>query len=210
MNIVKPKLQWRTDPSVNPLILSKVDSIALHHMAHTTWTIYDVHNAHLQRDGGSWKGIGYNYWISLDGTVYEGRGLNEGAGVLNHNGHVISIGFQGDYDNANKVMPDAQYNSGVELIQWLKSQIERIQTVAGHKYWGGTECPGRYFPLDEMISGKLRGSQPVDTWKYDGLKSLVSAGLVNDYDGWAKKINDPLPAWAAFIILNRIYEKVKG
>ena len=29
-----------------------------------------------------WVAIGYNYWIGFDGKVYEGRGLNKGAGVL--------------------------------------------------------------------------------------------------------------------------------
>ena len=135
------------------LNLSKVDSIALHHMAHPTADILEVQRWHLNQ---GWRAIGYNYWIGFDGAVYEGRGLNLGAGVANQNGHIISIGFQGDYDKPQS-MPDAQFNAGIDLIAYLKGKIPTIKKLGGHRDFMATDCPGKYFPLDEFQSGKKRG-----------------------------------------------------
>ncbi len=54
-------------------------------------------------------------------------------------------------------MSDEQFNAGVELIRYLKSIVPWINTVAGHKNWGGTVCPGRYFPLEMMIAEATGG-----------------------------------------------------
>jgi len=160
MNIVKPNWHWRLDPAVSPLKLEEVDSIALHHMAHPTADIWEIEKWHLDRDNRTWKGFGYNYWIGFDGSIYEGRGLNQGAGVLDNNSHIISIGFQGAYEpstkyKCNSIMPEAQYLSGVELIRYLRRLITTIKTIDGHKHWQNTSCPGKYFPLAVMITEAL-------------------------------------------------------
>lgn len=158
MNIVKNNINW--NGSLIPLNLKQVEGIALHHMAHSTWNFNDVHAFH--RDSRGWLGIGYNYWIGFDGTVYEGRGLSQGAHVKGYNEKLIGIGFQGDYDDLNGSMPDAQYNAGVELIKWLKDQIPTARVVHGHSHWQSTACPGKHFPLVEMISLKKRGKEPIE------------------------------------------------
>lgn len=155
MQIVKANLQFRE--RLQPLNLAKVDGIALHHMAHPTWTLEDVHRAHLAR---GWAGCGYNYWIAKNGTIYEARGLHVGAGIAGHNSHLIHIGFQGDYERVDKEMPDAQFNAGVWLIQYLRQRVPTVRVVNGHRHWAATACPGRYFPLAEMLAGKYRGQQP--------------------------------------------------
>jgi N-acetylmuramoyl-L-alanine amidase len=153
MNIIKSNINW--NGSLIPLNLNNVEGIGLHHMAHPTWKFNDVHFFH--RDSNGWVGIGYNYWIGFDGTIYEGRGLNQGAHIKGYNDKLIGIGFQGDYDGLNSSMPDAQYNAGVELILWLKAQIPTARVVHGHKHWASTACPGKNFPLVEMIGLKKRG-----------------------------------------------------
>lgn len=150
MQIQKGNFTWRSP--LTPLDLTKVDSIGLHHMAHLTADEYEVERWHKARENGTWKGIGYNYWIGFDGRIVEGRGLNEGAGVLNNNGHIISIGFQGNYDII-KEMPKSQYDAGIWLIQFLKQKVPSIKIVDGHKKWNPTSCPGKYFPLEEMVKG---------------------------------------------------------
>lgn len=139
MFIVKPKLKWNGKLEPFYSVKLSIDSIALHHMAHPTWTFEDVHRYH--RDVNKWIGIGYNWWIGFDGTIYEGRGFNKGAGVANNNSHILSIGFQGDYERVNKEMPKAQYEAGVELIRWLREQVPTIKTIDGHKHWNNTSCP---------------------------------------------------------------------
>jgi len=146
VNFYLPELKLTGE--LTPLDLNKVDSIALHHMEHATATFYDVERWHVEDNG--WRAIGYNFWIDFDGTVYVGRGLNLGAGVGNHNGHVISIGFRGDYHENGAVMPSAQYEAGVNLIKWICGEVENVTKIGGHNSWNNTDCPGTDFPLNEM------------------------------------------------------------
>ncbi len=163
--------QQRINGRLKPLNLARVDSIVLHHMAHETADVKIVECWHV--DGNGWNAIGYNYWIGYDGAIYEGRGLNVGAGVANHNSHIISIGFQGDYDK-NDIMPDAQFNSAIDLINYLMPFLPNCKAIKGHRDFGGSVCPGNYFPLEEMK--KLR-------------KRSVSAMIYN-------YIDENMPEWA--------------
>lgn len=49
-----------------------------------------------------------------------------------------------------------------------------------------------------------------EAWKYDGINGLTEAGLLSDKEGWMKKVNEPMPVWAAMILLNKIFKAVKG
>lgn len=153
---IKPKWHWRQPPENNPLNPDAIDGIAAHHMEHPTADIWDVESWHLQNDSRSWKGFGYNWWVSKDGSLYEGRGFNQGSGILNHNHHVISVGFQGGYHPSEKfecdrAMPEAQLKAGLWLIiEYLKPKLPNLQVIDGHKYWNNTSCPGIYFPLNKF------------------------------------------------------------
>jgi N-acetylmuramoyl-L-alanine amidase len=208
MYIIKPNFEWRSP--LSPLDLKRVSSIALHHMAHETADEHTIHRWHLERDNGTWKGFGYNYWIGLDGRVIEGRGLNEGAGVKDHNKTIISIGFQGNYD-AIKDMPKAQFEAGVELIQWLKPKLPNLKAVDGHNRWNPTSCPGRYFPLKQMIDAADE-SVNVDAihWKTKIIKEAFSEGLIYDFEKWEENKDEPMPVWAALATALNIIKKLKG
>lgn len=191
MNIIKPAWHWRILPESDPLYLPNIDGIALHHMAHPTADIWEVEKWHLQRDGYTWKGFGYNWWIGFDGTIYEGRGFNVGAGVLNENWHVISIGFQGNYyptpDLAYQTeMPEAQLRAGKELIAWLLTKLPRKDIIIdGHSRWQATGCPGAYFPLKELQGGAkvLRiGNKGKEVEELQSKLNILGYGLVVDGD----------------------------
>lgn len=186
MKIVKTKLDF--DGGLIPFVKTKVDGIALHHSDHPTWGIKEIHEFHKNSRG--WSGIGYQYFIAKDGTIYEGRGANIGAHVKDENSHLVGICFQGNFDENDKTMSDAQFNSGVYLIQFLKSTYPNVKKVDGHKAWSPTACPGKYFPLEEMKIGKLRG-QTVSKNKQDGLDAvgvLHKAGLISNLEEWRKKV----------------------
>lgn len=153
---------------LQPLNLKKVDSIALHHMAHPTADVKTVESWHI---GQGWRAFGYNFWVAFDGTVYEGRGFNMGAGVENQNYHIISIGFQGDYHSKNVKMPDAQFNAGVDIIKYVFGKVPTIKKIGGHRDYMATACPGQYFPLEEMKSLKKRD---VNMTLDDAIKILKS------------------------------------
>jgi major intracellular serine protease len=196
MEIKKANIKWRYP--LTPLNLKKVTAIALHHMAHPTADIPTIHQWHLQRDNGTWAGFGYNYWIDFEGNIYEGRGLNIGAGVAGKNSTVISIGFQGDYERVNKTMPDKQFEAGVWLINYLKNKIPSIKQVEGHKYWGGTVCPGRWFPLEEMKTASVPDFSFLDDtgrqhyYKYgyrgQGITVAVLDSGINEHEDLKSKI----------------------
>lgn len=137
---------------LTPLDLTLIDSIALHHMDHPTADFYEVERWHLNQ---GWSAFGYNFWIDFDGNVYVGRGWNRGAGVANQNSHILSIGFQGDYEVANTSMPEAQFQAGVELIKWLQEQVPTAQEIGGHGDFSATLCPGKYFPLADMVAAAV-------------------------------------------------------
>lgn len=147
--------------TLQPLKLSKVDSIALHHMA-TDADIKQIEAMHIAQ---GWSAIGYNFWVGFDGVVYQGRGFNVGAGVKNQNSHIISIGFQGDYHNKKRAMPDAQFNAGIDIINYVLSQVPTIKKIGGHKDFMATACPGQYFPLSEMQSLQKRGDLTVSQYE---------------------------------------------
>ena len=203
MEIKKIPNQIITQP-LQKLNLSKVDSIALHHMAHPTADIKTVEKWHINQ---GWRAIGYNFWVALDGTIYEGRGFNLGAGVTNQNGHIISIGFQGDYHSSDIKMPDVQFNAGIDIIKYVIEKIPTIKNIGGHNNFMTTDCPGQYFPLNEMKTLKKRETimQKELTEVNDIVWEYVHRNIISDTDLWLKKLEkDKNAYWLARKALNYI------
>lgn len=147
-----PPLSFRS--KLTPL--KKVEMIILHHMAHKTADIHSVHNYHRSRtytnSSGKtvyWSGIGYNYFITFDGIIYEARGLNVGAHTLNYNNRSIGIGFQGDFQQQQ--MPDAQLKAGAALCKKLLQDHSLTEkNIKLHKDLSATACPGKNFRFTEL------------------------------------------------------------
>ncbi len=160
MGIKKPDLSW-SSPLVP--ITSPIVKLVQHHMAHITWTIFDVHAFH--RDSNGWKGVGYNYWIAFDGTIYEARGRNVGAHAgANWNGRSLGVGYQGNFETQQ--MTDAQVKSGA----WLNAKLAQeegltVDDIIGHKDISATLCPGKNFRMAELRqeTAKLLGGGSVGT-----------------------------------------------
>lgn len=158
VKINKPNLKF--NGTLTPINKSKVTHIVQHHMMHPSWGINDVHNYH--KNGNGWAGIGYNFWIAFDGTIYEGRGFNIGAHVKGHNSTSIGIGYQGDF--TKQKMTDAQVKSGAELIKWLQGQLPKKAVIVGHKDLAATTCPGENFrmvDLKKAVNNNKPASKPV-------------------------------------------------
>ena len=168
--IIKQPLQY--------LELSKVDAIALHHMAHPTADVKTVEGWHINQ---GWRALGYNFWVGFDGTVYEGRGFKLGAGVENQNGHIISIGFQGDYHSKDTKMPDAQFNAGVDIIKYVMEKVPSVKKIGGHGEFMATACPGKYFPLEEMKTLEKRNEYFTDisnSYAEETINELYEMGII--------------------------------
>lgn len=226
MEIIKKQLKWRNGATAPTPILpkTKIDSIALHHMAHPTWTFDEVHAFH--RDTRGWQGIAYGWWVDFKGNVYEGRGFAQNAGVKDQGSHIIDIGFQGNYEPGKVAyqgsMPDAQFNAGVELIQWLKPQLPNLRVIHGHKYFSPTTCPGQNFPLVEMVSLKKRGGTPVKDkltqfddvpaghWAESAIASVAAQGIMIGKSDKLFAPNEPLTRAEMAVLLTRFDKYLKG
>lgn len=184
MDIIK--YTYRRDESkLENIDANDIDSIALHHMDHSTASIDEVCDWHMDENG--WNFIGYGYWIGFDGKVYECRGykfLN--AAVAKNNNHIVSIGFQGNY-NEDVPMPEAQFDAGFELIIYLKTILPNLKIIAGHNYWNKTSCPGKYFPLESMIKGAealFNDENQIADYAKESVRKLYELGIIKgDTDG---------------------------
>lgn len=117
----------------------------------SNWTVQMIHNMH--RSENEWAAIGYHYYVRLDGSIYRGRPDNAvGAHCQGYNTNTLGIAFEGNYDKRTS-MPDDQYNAWCELKAYLINKYGNIP-VYGHKEKGSSECPGKYFPLDKVKTGK--------------------------------------------------------
>lgn len=182
-----------------PLVIKNVDSIAFHHMAHKTWDVKDVEKHHVYENG--WDAIGYNYWISFDGTIYEGRGINKGAGVSGHNSHIISVGLQGDFES--QIPTEAQYNSARELVAYLKEKIPSIKNIGCHKDWNATACPGKNFDIKKITNYNEKPKEL--TTVNDIVWELSQRGIITDKALWMKKLVEDINAyWLARKCVNYI------
>ena len=146
---------------------TQTDGIVIHHRA-GYGTVKSCHDQNIS--GNGWIGIGYNFYVRLDGSVWYGRGLEYvGAhagrkkgcagyedGAYN-NSRTIGIGCEGlyhpeSYAEPTLEMPEAQFNAVVKLIRDLQEIYPSIKWIKGHKEMPGTAtaCPGKYFPLDKI------------------------------------------------------------
>jgi len=135
---------------------SKTTYLILHHSASENTTVETIHGWHK---ANGWAGIGYNFYIRQDGSVYQGRGwAYTGAHTEGYNAVSIGICFGGNFETTSVSMSDAQYRAGAALITEALERYPAIETVTGHSSLGSTACPGRYFPLAQIITDGKAGS----------------------------------------------------
>ncbi len=126
---------------------TKTDYIILHHTAATQGTVQAIHNYHM--NGRGWKGIGYNFYVRKDGSIYQGRPeWAVGAHATGYNDKSIGVCAEGNFE-AEK-MPEAQKQGIIELIKELKKKYPNAQ-IKRHKDFAATACPGKNYPFDEII-----------------------------------------------------------
>ena len=191
MEIKKVNLTWTG--TLRPLT-QKIQKLVMHHMAHPTWTFEQVHAFH-QGPRRGWHGIGYNYWVAFDGTIYEGRGENIGAHAhAEWNPITYGIGFQGDFD-ANNNMTDAQVRSGAWICKKLMKQHGlSVDDIVGHKDVNATACPGRYFRMADLKAAVLTEPQSGGVDLKRGDRGISVERWQNRLMQWNK---DALPGYGA-------------
>ncbi len=126
---------------------TKTDYIILHHSASSNASVEAIHNYHM--NGRGWMGIGYNFYVRKDGSIYQGRPeWAVGAHATGYNDKSIGVCAEGNFE-AEK-MPEAQKRGIIELIKELKKKYPNAQ-IKRHKNFAATSCPGKNYPFDEII-----------------------------------------------------------
>ena len=91
----------------------------------------------------------------------------------------IGICFEGNYET-QRDMPAAQLAAGRELMADLQRRYPKAK-VRGHGDFVPTACPGRYFPLNELLKGGSVALPLVDPGKRALLKQrMLWYALRND------------------------------
>ena len=102
----------------------------------------EIDRWHKQR---GWKGIGYHYVIGRDGSVEQGRPIEQvGAHCAGRNAHSIGICYIGGLDKNGKpkdTRTQAQRQSLLELVDRLLQQFPDA-TVHTHNEFANKACPG--------------------------------------------------------------------
>jgi hypothetical protein len=91
-----------------------------------------------------WCDIGYQYLVSRDGRLWEGRGARRlGTHVANNNTGNVGISVMGTHTTTPAT--DTQLTQIARLVRGLASTYGIAITsskIKGHRDYGGTECPG--------------------------------------------------------------------
>ena len=204
MNIIETDWEWNGALSRR----SSTEYIALHHAEAVTCTAKQIHEWHKSN---GWSGIGYHFFVRKNGEIYRGRPIGAlGAHVQGMNHCSIGICAEGDYHNRDKVMPKTQKQAIKELVTYLKGIYPEAKIV-GHREIGDSNCPGRYYPLEEMKNYPYREQEGAMTAEEKNKLHAIDESLTHLYqiaDRIAESINkienpmiynyidDNMPEWA--------------
>lgn len=135
MQIIKKNLRFRG----SLIKRSLTNKIILHHAAGKNLTVEKIHFIHLQK---GWAGIGYHFYITKDGKIYEGRPINTvGAHCIGYNATSIGICLDGDF---RKEFPtEKQIESLKELVNQLVKdyKLNKEKDIYNHSDLYKTLCP---------------------------------------------------------------------
>lgn len=147
--------------------------LILHHAAAYNCSVDDIHSWHLNN---GWAGIGYHFLVRSNGSVHRGRPIDTvGAHTYGENYNSIGVCFEGNFED--ETMSEAQKKAGAELVTYIRKLYPSITTVAKHKDYNATACPGKNFPFDYIAKGAQEETIPAESTKADtGTTTALKAG----------------------------------
>ncbi|MCH2199765.1 MAG: N-acetylmuramoyl-L-alanine amidase [Flavobacteriales bacterium] len=119
--------------------MRQIDKIIIHCSATPTdmdITASDIRDWHIDR---GWSDIGYHYVIRRDGTLEDGRPIEQaGAHTKGRNTNSIGICLIGGADSFDYTLD--QMDVLVDLVETLEETYPNA-TVHGHNEFSGKACP---------------------------------------------------------------------
>lgn len=99
----------------------------------------------IHRDEKHWSGIGYHIVIYLDGTIHNGRPLEQvGAHCLNHNAHSIGVCYVGGCAKDAQTPKDTRTPEQKVALANILEELHKMfpnATLHGHREYANKKCP---------------------------------------------------------------------
>ncbi len=136
-----------------PILEDVLFGIAIHHSGNDDLnTMKKVQYYHQFDCDDKRADIGYHFGIDLNGNIFEGRPIGvKGSHLDAYNTGIVGIVFLADFDHQwwdfDDDITDEAFNSAIHLIEALKEQFPKIESLGGHKEWKNNlnrHCPGEY------------------------------------------------------------------
>lgn len=126
------------------------------------FNINDIRRWHKAQ---GWKDVGYHYVICLDGTVEQGRSLEEiGSHCKGHNAHSIGICYIGGLDKNGRPKDTRTIQQKAALCDLLNKLCKKFPdaTIHGHKEFAAKQCPcfdvqKEYGDYNKMVLAAYKG-----------------------------------------------------
>ena len=133
--------------------IKKVEKIIIHHPV-ANWSVKRTHRYFIDSKG--WNGIAYNYYIQKNLSAFYGRSTAnqeyQGAQASGWNHKSIGVAFEGNYDV--ETMTKEMLSLGIKAVAELCKRHSLTEAdILPHKAIGQTACPGKHFPLKELLEG---------------------------------------------------------
>lgn len=125
--------------------MRKITEIILHCSATSEGLDFGVSDIRAWHKAQGWKDVGYHYVVRLDGTVQEGRPLEQaGAHCKGHNDRSIGICYIGGLAADGRTPKDTRTTAQRAAIRALVTRLRRqfpAATVHGHNEFAAKACP---------------------------------------------------------------------
>ena len=144
-----------------------------------------------------------NGWHAGDGA--------EGEGNRNSIGIEICENKDGDRESAEI--------HAAQLVVFLISEVTSLKPFPGclkqHWDWTQKDCPavlrrGEVHNWEEwmkLINDIKEEKENVPEWKTEAIDYFANRDMLHDPEDWKDRVNEPMPVWAAFIMLKRIHSE---
>lgn len=236
MEIIDIRKTIRRHPTKKIVYRKETDisSIAVHHSLTTSGSPQAFANYHIDTLG--WHSMGYHYVIMRDGTIYWCSDHNVMTyHVGNSNRQALGICMVGDFRRGKQKPTDAQYESLLWLINYLKNTLpNKDLKILGHQEYPGyawKDCPTTASDVKAFMDkirkdviNYMKKKEESRTLKLlkeymydmltDNLKELYDNGTLNSLEWYEKAKEKKLTvdelAWLNNVIMTRHIRDVKG
>jgi len=166
-----------------------------------------------------WRDIAQHLTLLPDGNWVTGRSFNiNPASIIGWNEGAFAIEMIGNFDKGFDKFYGRQAEAMFEFCAFFVAhmKLDMKNSVKFHrdKPNSGKTCPGsginrEWFmnKLKNAIEGEISIIEE-DKWKIAIVDELASGGVINEPEGWKKKINESMPVWAVLSVCNQICKKI--